>query len=81
MAGSGYLFLPPVNGNSTVVPERYQVGRHRDLVLVRLAAAKEALKHAPGDGFGIDGVIQARLGDEDRCCSSVCCRLRLDLCR
>jgi hypothetical protein len=47
MAGSGYLFLPPVNGNSTVVPERYQVGRHRDLVLVRLAAAKEGSSTPP----------------------------------
>jgi hypothetical protein len=36
MRGSGYLFLPPVNGNSTVVPERHQVGCHRDLELVRL---------------------------------------------
>ena len=36
MHGSGYLFLPPVNGNSTIVPERHQVGCHRDLELVRL---------------------------------------------
>jgi hypothetical protein len=34
MRGSGYLFRPRVNGNSTVVPERHQVGRHRDLELV-----------------------------------------------
>jgi hypothetical protein len=39
MRGSGYLFRPRVNGNSTVVPERHQVGRHRDLELVRLHPA------------------------------------------
>jgi hypothetical protein len=30
------LFRPGVNGDSTVVPERHQVGCHRDLELVRL---------------------------------------------
>jgi hypothetical protein len=34
MAGSGYLFLPPVNGNSTVVPERHQVGCRRGVMPV-----------------------------------------------
>jgi hypothetical protein len=33
---TGYLFLPPVNGNSTIVPERHQIGGRRDLGLVRL---------------------------------------------
>jgi hypothetical protein len=31
MAGTGYLFLPTVNGNSTVVPDRYQAGCRRDI--------------------------------------------------
>ena len=35
MAGTGYLFLPTVNGDSTVVPDRHQAGRVRDLELVR----------------------------------------------
>jgi hypothetical protein len=35
MHGSGYLFRPRVNGDSTVVPERHQVGRRRDLEPVR----------------------------------------------
>jgi hypothetical protein len=41
MGGTGYLFLPPVNGNSTVVPERHQVGRHRDLETAESAEAVE----------------------------------------
>jgi hypothetical protein len=36
MAGTGYLFVPNVNGNSTIVPERHQIGGRRDLELVRL---------------------------------------------
>jgi hypothetical protein len=36
MASTGYLFLPPVNGDSCVVPDRHQAGRRRDLEPVRL---------------------------------------------
>jgi hypothetical protein len=42
MAGTGYLFLPTVNGNSTVVPDRYQAGCRRDIAArsLRLALPK-----------------------------------------
>jgi hypothetical protein len=36
MRSTGYRFRSGVNGNSTVVPERHQVGCRRDLELVRL---------------------------------------------
>jgi hypothetical protein len=36
MAGTGYLFVPTVNGDSTIVPERHQAGCRRDLEGVRL---------------------------------------------
>jgi hypothetical protein len=36
LGSTGYLFVRRVNGDSTIVPERHQVGCHRDLELVRL---------------------------------------------